>query len=227
MSQTSNHSVAKEMYILEHTRWKDHVLLFLGIIASAMLAQQYVKDTVPTYFVFAFSAFVSFLWLCAVLANRSTSFAWSETLKEIENSPATEPFRCFRDKREQFSLWRDIGSHFYLVEANGEIERRVHVVDSVTRVYITLSLAMMCTFTWLAFTAANSNKPELEARLGRQLIERDIRCFSPEAKMIELFAPTTLNPQYQAHILLQGEKHRVVLWDVDSVGRILKGPYSP
>lgn len=215
------------MFMLEHTRWKDHLLIFLGIIASAFIAQQYVRDFVPAYFLFFFAAVVSFLWLCAVLANRCSTFAWSKTLQEIENSPSTKPFRCYHKKRNEFSLWRDLGSHFCIVAQNDETKRKFHMLDSVTRVYITLSLVMICTFAWLTYKTANPSKPEVESRLGRQLIERDIKSFSPEGELIELFGPSDLNSRYQAHIMLQRNRHTIIAWDVDSLGNIAKGPYSP
>jgi len=227
MDQLARHSAAREMFMLEHTRWKDHLLLFLGIIGSVFIGQQYVKDVVSVSDVFWFSAFVSFLWLCAVLANRSSTFAWSKTLQEIENSPTTEPFRCYHKIRKEFSLWRDLGSHFCLVHQNGDSKLGFHIVDSVTRVYITLALAMMCAFGVLAFKTSNPSKPDVEAKLGRQLIERDIRGFSTDAKLIELFAPNAMISEYQAHILLTSEKHRIIAWQVDNVGKVVKGPYSP
>jgi hypothetical protein len=227
MAPESYHTAAREMLMLEHTRWKDHLLLFLGIIGSAFIGTQYVKDVVPTHLVFAFSSFISLLWLCAVLANRSTTNAWYRTVQEIEAAPTTGAFTFYQKKRNEFSLWRDFASHFGLVPENGKSTRALHLFDSVTRIYITLSFALFLTFTWLAFRSSLQVDSALETKLGKQLIERDIRLFAPDATLLELYGPTESNRQFQAHLKSSDGRHQILRWETDSLGRIVDRPHSP
>lgn len=215
---------AREMLIQEHTRWTSWSLLFLGIIGATFVGIEHLKEVIPLWFIFVFDAIVSFSWLCVILNIRATTHAWSQTLIAIEKDDNIKPFRYHDDVRNDFSIWRDIGSNLCVVPQNGKDNREFKIFSSVTRVLTLLSFIMVIIFVGIAIRYNKQPETTSLTMLGKKLIERDLSSIYEGAKIIEVLEPLKNNKNetiIQVRVVLQSSEQVFVNWRLEQSGAIL------
>jgi hypothetical protein len=223
-----NFRAAREMYVLEHTRWNHHMILFLGVIASVLTGAWAVREAIPLEFSLYFAALVSLFWLFAIQANRATSYAWLQTLLLIEKDPTTNPFITYREKRGEFSLCEDFWANLGIVPEPGSIGRRFLAPTAITRIYAVLAFSLaiglvaLAIFVQLRFITTSS---AVEQELGQRLIHRELASHYSDAQIAGAFGPirrTDGVDVIQLHITLPNKEHVMTNWALSGDGAAIE-----
>jgi len=219
------HAAAQDMYMLEHTRWNHHTLLFLGIIASVLAVAHEVMNIVPLEVTAVLAAAVSFLWLCAVQNNRASSYAWMKTLEHLEeNVTGTKPFHKFLEERRKFGIVRDFFSNFG-VKPNGEQPRGFLLFSAVTRIHAALAILLIVTFLLFAWNRFDVRTAQPEDDLGRLLVRGALATKYSNSKIADAFGPLMRRDGIkviQLHIVLPTEEHVITNWRLEGSGPVLE-----
>lgn len=172
---------------------------------------------------------VAVFWLSAILSNRSTSYAWLETLKQIEMDTTLKSPYAIQDKiRKDFSLIKDFLSNFGIVPQNGSDKKRFLLFMAVTRVYQGLALTLIVIFTFLSVQEFSTTSKNASLRiLGDKLVESEVKHLFADATIIDASGPIALNDKellIQVRISQQSGYQRLLTWHLNTARMVVSGP---
>lgn len=223
--EKTDQETAREMFKHEHTRWNQNSLLFLGIIGAILLSFEHLKDVVPLKWIFLISALISFFWLCAVIANRRSTFVWLETIKELEANPGeVKIFTRFDELSKGFDHFKDFFSNFAITPANGSDKRRFALLGAVSRIYVAVSLLFIIAFSLLSYLEFTKDSPSQDVldSLGRKVLNTEVIKLYPDAKIVEAYGPFKLNGEsvIQVRVVRTTGQQFFLNWRLDSLGHV-------